>query len=132
MDLSRRHFARLAGTAAIAVPHLKAQILYTAQEWVYRIQHNIGIPWKADSLDAIKAGDPATLITGIATTGMATMDVLTRAVKEKANFIVTFEPVFFGRLDGQTPPPAPGGRGQGGGRGQAGVAADDPVYTATK
>jgi hypothetical protein len=30
---------------------------------------------------------------------MATMDVLARAVKEKTNFVVTLEPVFFGRLD---------------------------------
>src|SRR5580658_9993191 len=100
MELSRRHFARLAGTAALAAPQLAAQkTALTAQQIVDRIWQNANVPLQSDILDFIKAGDPTTAITGIATTGMATMDVLTRALKEKANFIVTFEPVFFGRLD---------------------------------
>jgi putative NIF3 family GTP cyclohydrolase 1 type 2 len=111
MELSRRRFARLAGTAALAGPHLRGQQApLTAQQIIDRIQKNVGIPWRPDSLDTIKAGDPATALTGIATTAMATMDVLTRASKEKANFIVTMEPAFFGRLDT--------------------AIADDPVYAA--
>jgi putative NIF3 family GTP cyclohydrolase 1 type 2 len=90
---------------------------------VDRIRKNAGTPWQPDSLDTFKAGDPATEVTGIATTAMATMDVLTRATKEKANLIITLEPTYFGRLDAQ---PAPGGRGQ------AGINLDDPVYTAKK
>ena len=136
MELSRRHFARLAGTAALAAPHLTGQKApLTAQEIVDRIQKNAGVPWQPNSLDAIKAGDPSAAITGIATTGMATMDVLTRALKDKANMVITLEPVFYGRLDGQTPPPPPAGRaqgGRGGGRAQAGLAADDPVLAAKK
>jgi putative NIF3 family GTP cyclohydrolase 1 type 2 len=134
MDLSRRHFGRLAGIAALAAPRLGAQKApLTAQQVVDRIQKNIGVPLQPDSLDSIKAGDPSQIVTGIATTGMATMDVLTRAVKEKANLIVTLEPVFFGRLDGQSPPAAPSaGRAPAGGRGPAGVASDDPVYAAKK
>jgi hypothetical protein len=124
MELSRRRFAQLAGTTALAAPSLTAQpATITAQRAVDRIQKNAGTPWRADSLDTFKAGDPATPITGIATTAMATMDVLTRASKEKANLIVTLEPVYFGRLDAQ---PTSGGRGQ------AGVGPDDPVYTAKK
>ena len=100
MDLSRRHFARLAGTTALAGPRLTGQPApLTAQQAIDRIQENVGVPWRADSLDTVKAGDPATEITGIATTAMATMDVLTRASKEKANFIVTLEPAFFSRLE---------------------------------
>jgi putative NIF3 family GTP cyclohydrolase 1 type 2 len=113
MQLSRRRFARLAGTAALAGPPLLAQgSPLTAQQVVDRIQKNVGVSWQAQSLDTFKAGDPATLVTGIATTGMATMDVLTRASKVKANLVVTLEPTFFGRMD------AP--------------AADDPVYAAKK
>jgi putative NIF3 family GTP cyclohydrolase 1 type 2 len=100
MDLSRRRFARLAGTAALAGPRLTGQQApLTAQQAIDRIQKNAGVPWRADSLDTIKAGDAATEITGIATTAMATMDVLTRASKEKANFIVTLEPAFFSHLE---------------------------------
>jgi putative NIF3 family GTP cyclohydrolase 1 type 2 len=100
MELSRRRFARLAGTAALAGPHLRGQQApITAQQIIDRIQKNVGIPWLSESLDTIKAGDPSTALTGIATTAIATMDVLTRASKEKANFIVTMEPAFFGRQD---------------------------------
>lgn len=124
MELSRRRFAQLAGTAALAAPTLSAQRApLTAQQVVDRIRKNAGTPWQPDSLDTFKAGDPATEVTGIATTAMATMDVLTRATKEKANLIITLEPTYFGRLDAQ---PAPGGRGQ------AGISLDDPVYTAKK
>jgi putative NIF3 family GTP cyclohydrolase 1 type 2 len=100
MELSRRRFARLAGTAALAGPHLHGQQApLTAQQVADRVQKSVGIPWRPDSLDTIKAGDPATVITAIATTAMATMDVLTRAAKDKANLVVTMEPAFFGRLD---------------------------------
>jgi putative NIF3 family GTP cyclohydrolase 1 type 2 len=111
MELSRRLFARLAGTAALAGPRLKGQpASLTAAQVIDRIQKNAGVPWRAGTLDTIKAGDPATEITGIATTAMATMDVLSRASKEKANLIVTLAPTFFGRLDAPL--------------------AGDPVYTA--
>jgi putative NIF3 family GTP cyclohydrolase 1 type 2 len=100
MELSRRRFARLAGTAALAGPRLRGgQAPITGQQIIDRIQKNIGIPWLSESLDTVKAGDPATEVTGIATTVMATMDVLTRAAKDKANLIVTMEPAFFGRQD---------------------------------
>jgi putative NIF3 family GTP cyclohydrolase 1 type 2 len=126
MSISRRRFAHLAGSAVLAGPPLLGQqSTLTAQQVVERIQKNIGVPWQPQSLDSFKAGDPAAAITGIATTGMATLDVLTRAAQEHVNLIVTLEPVFYGRLDAQ---PDPTGRG-GGGRGQAGVAADDPVFT---
>jgi hypothetical protein len=106
MELSRRRFARLAGTAALAGPHLRGQQApITAQQIIDRIQKNVGIPWLSGSLDTIKAGDPATALTGIATTAMATMDVLTRASKEEANFIVTTQTVLLsefllGGIDG--------------------------------
>ena len=120
MHLSRRRFARLAGTTALAGPPLLAKGRpLTAQQVVDRIQKNAGVPWQPQSLDTFKAGDPATPVTGIATTGMATMDVLKRASKDQANLVVTLEPTFFGRLDAQTDPAAGAGTG-------------DPVYAAKK
>jgi hypothetical protein len=131
MQISRRRFAHFAGTAALAGPPLLAQgTSLRAQQVVDRIRKNAGVPSQSQSLDTFKAGDPGTPVTGIATTGMATMDVLTRASRDKSNLVVTLEPTFFGRLDAQPDPAA--GAGRGGGRGQAGVSADDPVYAAKK
>src|ERR1035438_2791512 len=118
MQLSRRRFAHQAGSAALAGPPLAALgSPLTAQQVVDRIQKNVGAPWQPQSLDTFKAGDPATPVTGIATTGMATMDVLTRASKEKANLVITLQPTFFGRWDAQ-PDPGPG------------AGTGDPVYAA--
>jgi putative NIF3 family GTP cyclohydrolase 1 type 2 len=129
MEISRRRFSRLAGTAALAGPPLLSQgSRLTAQQVIDRIQKRAGAASQGQSADGLKAGDPATPVMGIATTGMATMDVLTRASKEKTNLVITLEPTFFGRLDGQPDPAARAGRG--GGRGPAGVTTDDPVYLA--
>jgi putative NIF3 family GTP cyclohydrolase 1 type 2 len=126
-EISRRHFAQLAGAVALAVPPLAGQrARLTAQQVVERVQKNVGTPWQAQTLDTFKAGDPATAVTGIGTTAMATMDVLTRASKQNINLIVTLEPTYFGQLDAQPVPANPGGRGQNG------VSLDDPVYVAKK
>jgi hypothetical protein len=97
MELSRRRFARLAGTAALAGPPLRGAPL-TGQQAIDRIRKGAGGPSHPD-LDVVIAGDPSAAITGIATTAMATIDVLTRAAREKANLVVTLEPTFFGRQD---------------------------------
>ncbi len=126
MAISRRQFAHLTGVSVVAAAGLPAQgRRLTAQQVVERIQKNVGVPWQAETLDGLKFGEPTTEITGIATTAMATMDVLSRAVREKANLVVTLEPVFFSRTDG--PPAAPAG-----GRGMQGVAPEDPVLVAKK
>jgi hypothetical protein len=65
MQLSRRRFARLVGTAALSGPPLLAQgSPLTAQQVIDRIQKNAGVPWQPQSLDTFKAGDPATAVTG--------------------------------------------------------------------
>ncbi|MBV9343173.1 MAG: hypothetical protein JO159_20080 [Acidobacteria bacterium] len=43
---------------------------------VAAIQKNTGIPWKSDTVDTFKAGNPDSQVTGIAVTMMATLDVL--------------------------------------------------------
>jgi hypothetical protein len=132
MNISRRRFAELTGTALLTGgPLLGQSKVITAQQVVDRIQKNLGTPWQPDSLDTFKAGDPSTVLTGIATTSMATMDVLSRAVKEKANLVITLEPTYFGRLDAAPAPPLAAGAPPAG-RGQGGVNLDDPVYLAKK
>jgi putative NIF3 family GTP cyclohydrolase 1 type 2 len=106
--LSRREF--VAAAAGAAAPFVcvhtsgRAASSTTANEVVERIKRQIDVPWKADTIDGFKAGDPASQVTGIVTTSMATIDVLRRAVKAGANLVVTCEPTFYARADSPTPP----------------------------
>src|ERR1700761_7359826 len=106
MHLSRRKFVALTASSVAAAP-LMAHSLpapVTAQEVVDRIRKNIGVDWKPDTVDTFKAGDPATTVTGIVTTPLASLNVLASAVKAGANLIVTCEPTFFAKADTPTPP----------------------------
>jgi hypothetical protein len=98
-DLSRRHFTLLAGTLTASQISLQGTSARTAQEVVSRIQTGLGGEWPPEDPDCFKAGDPNTPVTGIATTAMATLDVLKRALKARANLVITYEPTFFGRQD---------------------------------
>ena len=74
----------------------------TAQEIVARIQQKLagdGIAWRAQTVDTFKAGRPETIVRAIATTGMATFDVLRRASAAGRNFVVTHEPTFYNHQD---------------------------------
>ena len=51
----------------------------TAAEAIARIQKHYAAKIPASTVDTIKAGDPSTPVTGIATTFLATMDVLREA-----------------------------------------------------
>lgn len=71
----------------------------TARQAIERIQKNVGVAWRGQTVDTFKAGDPDTAVTGIATTMMATYDVLVRAAAAGDNLIITHEPTFYGHLD---------------------------------
>jgi putative NIF3 family GTP cyclohydrolase 1 type 2 len=71
----------------------------TAEQVIRRIQKNVGIPWRPTTVDTFKAGDPATRVTGIAVTMMATFDVLQRAAAAGKNLVITHEPTFYSHLD---------------------------------
>jgi putative NIF3 family GTP cyclohydrolase 1 type 2 len=119
--ISRREFVTLAVAGAVGGPSSlyasRPAVEITAQQIVDRIRQKIGVEWKTDTVDAFKAGDPSTVVKGIVTTSMATMDVLKQAVKAGANFVITGEPTFYskadtaappaGRRGGPTPPPDP-------------------------
>jgi len=120
--LSRRDFALIAGTAASAAG-VRAQAGSGATSVVDRILRELGGEAPASTADGFKAGDPNGAVSGIATTAMATVEVLRQAVKAKTNLVLTYEPVFFSRADR---PATPGGRGPGG------LDREDPVYRAKK
>jgi putative NIF3 family GTP cyclohydrolase 1 type 2 len=71
----------------------------TARQVIERIQSHVGVPWRAETVDTFKAGDPDTKVTGVATTMMATYDVLVRAAAEGKNLIITHEPTFYTHQD---------------------------------
>ncbi len=114
--ISRRDFVAAAAAGALASPFVRANELalpVTAQEIVDRIKKNIGVDWSSDDVDTFKAGDPSTVVTGVVTTSMATLEVLQKAVQAGANFVITAAPTFYTRADLSTP----AGRGFGAGRG---------------
>ena len=71
----------------------------TARQLVVEIQKHVGVPWQKDTVDTFKAGNPDTVVTGVAVTMMATMDVLQGASAQKLNFIITHEPTFYAHQD---------------------------------
>ena len=71
----------------------------TAGQIVNRIKDNIGIPWRPQTVDNIVAGSPETAVRGIATTMMATLDVLDRARIAGKNMVITHESTFFSHQD---------------------------------
>jgi putative NIF3 family GTP cyclohydrolase 1 type 2 len=94
MRISRRQFALTAAASLAAAEPL------TAEAIIRRTQSELGGEWPATGPDGLKAGDPTTVVKGIATTAMATIDVLKEAAKTNANLIVTYEPTFYGRAEG--------------------------------
>lgn len=65
---------------------------FTARDVVERIQQNIGVPWREETVDTFKSGNPNAPIGGIAVTMMATIDVLQQAASCGANMVITHEP----------------------------------------
>jgi putative NIF3 family GTP cyclohydrolase 1 type 2 len=94
--LSRRQLAGLAATAFAA----RAQTLpLTASMVVERIKRAMAVQLPATTVDKYKAGNPDTPVKAIATTFMATLDVLQRAAAMGANFVISHEPTFWNHQD---------------------------------
>jgi hypothetical protein len=76
-----------------------AQVKITAHQLVAEIQRQVGVEWQKDTVDTFKAGNPDTVVTGVAVTMMATMGVLQRASAKGLNLVITHEPTFYAHLD---------------------------------
>ena len=95
----------LLGAPIVATEHggtAQLNATLTAAQVIDRIKANVGVPWMTETVDTIKAGDPATPVTGVATTMMATYEVLERAAAAHRNLIITHEPTFYGHQDQTT------------------------------
>jgi putative NIF3 family GTP cyclohydrolase 1 type 2 len=79
-------------------PRAHAQTL-RAGEAISLIQHRYAASPPPNTVDTIKAGDPNTIVSGIATTFLDTMEVLREAVGRGDNLIITHEPTFYNHLD---------------------------------
>jgi putative NIF3 family GTP cyclohydrolase 1 type 2 len=96
MHASRRNFL----ATCVAATHLSAQkSRITAREVIERIQKNVGVPWRAKTVDTFKTGNPDTPVTGIATSFGGTLDVLRRAAASGKNLIIVHEPTFYSHED---------------------------------
>jgi hypothetical protein len=123
--LSRREFVRIGAAGAAAVPFVlecapASAASLTAQAIVDRIRQNVRVAWNPATVDTFKGGDPSTVVTGIATTSLATIDVLRRAKRAGVNLIITSGPTFYSRADAPTP----------GSRRGAAPPPPDPVFAA--
>jgi putative NIF3 family GTP cyclohydrolase 1 type 2 len=103
--LSRRLFLNRSGMAAsvsLLPPGLAqaAAAKLKAGDIIARIKSHVGVPWRAQTVDVIKGGgNPNTIVTGITTSFMATLDVLQKSAKRGHNFVITHEPTFWTNLD---------------------------------
>ena len=84
---------------ALNSARIYAQNDLTVNEVINKIKSEVKVDWAAETVDNIKAGDPNTKVTGIATTFMATLAVLQKAKAMGCNFIITHEPTFYSHSD---------------------------------
>jgi putative NIF3 family GTP cyclohydrolase 1 type 2 len=100
-EFSRRRLMLAAGAGLAAVSSSAAdETGLTAQQIVERIKKNVAIPWREKTVDNFKDGsNPDVPVTGVATTMVATFDLLHRAAAAKRNLIVVHEPTFYSNLD---------------------------------
>ena|SRR5438309_6936839 len=100
-NISRRNLfvggAGLATTALSSTQEMRAPI--TAGQVIERIKANVGVPWREKTVDNIIAGAPDTPVKGIATSMMATLDVIQRAAAAGKNMVITHESTFFSHQD---------------------------------
>jgi putative NIF3 family GTP cyclohydrolase 1 type 2 len=103
MPITRRSVlvagAALVAAASARAARQQAGAPITAAEVIDRIKSKVGMPWLAKTVDAIVAGTPDIRVQGIATTMMATLDVVQRAAAAGRNMVITHEPTFYSHFD---------------------------------
>jgi putative NIF3 family GTP cyclohydrolase 1 type 2 len=99
--MTRRSFANTSIVAAAAQTALaQSAAPLTADQVLDRIRKNIGVPWREQTVDNIVFGSGSSGVKGIATTMMATFDVVKRSVAAGMNLIISHEtPVYMHQDD---------------------------------
>ena len=97
-QLTRRSFVAASGAfvSSIALGQASAPSdPLTAGTVIDRIKQNVGVPWLPKTVDNLLTGAPETHVQGIATTMMATLDVVERCAAKGLNMIVSHETPFY-------------------------------------
>ena len=105
MNINRRSLL-IAGAALASTWRAHSQNsgdVIIVQQVVDRIKAKVGIPWLAETVDGLIVGSPGIQVHGIATTAMATLDVLQRAAAASLNMVITHEPTFYSHQDATGP-----------------------------
>ena len=71
----------------------------TGQELIQRILAKTGAAYRAQTSDHVSAGDPATTVSGIAVTALASLAVLKAAAAKGCNLVITYDPAFWSSAD---------------------------------
>lgn len=71
----------------------------TADHILAKIKDNLTCEWADETVDTYKSGSGDTEVTGIATTFLATYDVIKRAHDADLNMIITHEPTYYNHFD---------------------------------
>src|SRR5260370_20180404 len=97
---SRRQVMLAAGAGIAAIrPLSAADGALTARQVVDRIQKNVGIPWREQTVDNFKDGsNPDAPLTRVATTMGAAVELLPRAAAPTRNLIVVHQPTYYTHL----------------------------------
>src|SRR6058998_1340162 len=80
----------------------------TALQLITRILEKSGATNRPQTIDHVSAGDPTTVVSGIATLAIASLDGLKQAAAGGRNLILTYDPAFwsgndnFDRLEGNS------------------------------
>ena len=91
-SLSRREFLAVGGAMISGVAFGQStSAAITVGEVIARIKSHVGVPWHEQTVDNLLTGDPETPVQGIATTMMATLEVVERCAAQGKNMIVTHE-----------------------------------------
>lgn len=105
-EISRRNFIA-AGSAFVAshaaLGQMKGGSPVTAGDVLNRMKAHIGMPWLSETMkttvDNLLGGNEDTPVHGIATTTMATLDVMRTSVAQGLNMIVSHETPFYLHVD---------------------------------
>lgn len=95
--ISRRDFVAMGSAllSTIAMGQSSSSEKITVGEVIERIKKQVAIPWREKTVDNLLTGQPDMHVVGIATTMMATLDVVERAAAGGKNMIVTHETPFY-------------------------------------